>query len=488
MYPTPTTPRSNLLRSILLLPLLFPALALAGHYTTVPTSGLTDHWIGYLSLGIFLITLLLVSLEEVTQMRKSKPMVVCAGLIWGLIAWHGIQTGTTHAAEVAVHHNLLQYAELLLLMLVVMTYINAMDERRVFHALRTWITHRSMSYRQLFWLTGLSAFLISPLLDNLSTALLIGMVVLIIGKDAPHFTALGCINVIVAANAGGAFSPFGDITTLMVWQQNIQSSSGILTFSSFFSLFLPALSAWLIPASVMQFSIPGSSTLKKGKTVRLRRGARRIMLLFLLTIATAVVFQGVLHLPAVIGMLTGLSYLQFFGYYLKRTHPACQGGHDHQPLMASLPPDSKRPYDVFARVARAEWDTLLFLYGIALSVGGLSYLGYLAMASELLYDQWGATTANIAVGLASSVLENIPTMYAVLAMAPEMTREEWLLVTLTAGIGGSLLSIGSAAGIALMGQARGIYTFFSHLRWTPVILLGYLAAVQLHLSLNAAYP
>lgn len=117
-------------------------------------------------------------------------------------------------------------------------------------------------------------------------------------------------------------------------------------------------------------------------------------------------------------------------------------------------------------------------------VGGLGFIGYLEMASQLLYGQLGATYANIAIGLLSSVVDNIPVMFAVLTMNPEMPVGQWLLVTLTAGVGGSLLSIGSAAGVALMGQARGHYTFMSHLRWTPVIALGYFGSIGAHMLLN----
>jgi Na+/H+ antiporter NhaD/arsenite permease-like protein len=115
----------------------------------------------------------------------------------------------------------------------------------------------------------------------------------------------------------------------------------------------------------------------------------------------------------------------------------------------------------------------------------MGYLGYLTLASELLYVQWGPTTANISIGLASAVLENIPTMSVVLSMNPQMSLGQWLLITLTAGVGGSLLSIGSAAGVALMGHAKGKYTFFNHLRWTPVIALGFAVSVQCHLWLNS---
>jgi Na+/H+ antiporter NhaD/arsenite permease-like protein len=139
---------------------------------------------------------------------------------------------------------------------------------------------------------------------------------------------------------------------------------------------------------------------------------------------------------------------------------------------------------VFNKVARAEWDTLLFFYGVVLCVGGLGFIGYLAMASDIMYSQWGPTAANVAVGLVSAIVDNIPVMFAVLTMQPDMSESQWLLVTLTAGVGGSLLSIGSAAGVALMGQARGKYTFFSHLRWTPAIALGYVASIVVHLWLS----
>jgi Na+/H+ antiporter NhaD/arsenite permease-like protein len=143
------------------------------------------------------------------------------------------------------------------------------------------------------------------------------------------------------------------------------------------------------------------------------------------------------------------------------------------------------PFDVFRKVARAEWDTLLFFYGVVMCVGGLGHLGYMALASQVLYSQWGPTFANITIGLLSAIVDNIPIMFAVLTMHPDISEGQWLLVTLTAGVGGSLLSIGSAAGVALMGQAKGKYTFFSHLKWTPAIALGYGASILVHMWINA---
>jgi Na+/H+ antiporter NhaD/arsenite permease-like protein len=123
--------------------------------------------------------------------------------------------------------------------------------------------------------------------------------------------------------------------------------------------------------------------------------------------------------------------------------------------------------------------TALIMCAVVLAVGGLGFIGYLSMASEFIYGELGATNTSILVGIMSAVVDNIPVMFAVLSMNPDMSQVQWLLVTLTAGVGGSLLSIGSAAGVALMGQAKGQYTFFKHLNWLPVIALGYAASIWL---------
>ncbi len=438
------------------------------------TLDLLDHPVALVVLLIFLAAYLLVMAEEFVHLRKSKPVIVAAGAIWALLAYVSAQEGAPHAAEQAVRHAFLDFAELMLFLLVAMTFINAMEERRVFDALRAWLIRAGFGFRALFWLTGTLAFFISPIADNLTTALLMCAVVLAVGGDNRRFVALACINIVVAANAGGAFSPFGDITTLMVWQK------GIIPFFGFFALFIPSLVNWLVPAALMHFAVPDLKPETSSVAVPMKRGARRIIFLFLLTIATAVSFHQFLHLPPVIGMLTGLGYLQFFGFYLRITH--YRWHHRNGDLAAQV--GDMTPFDVFNPVARSEWDTLLFFYGVVLCVAGLGFVGYLSLVSEVMYTQWGPTLANIGVGLISAVVDNIPVMFAVLSMNPAMDQTQWLLVTLTAGVGGSLLSIGSAAGVGLMGQARGRYTFFSHLKWTPAIALGYFTSIGVHLWLN----
>ncbi|MFD2178220.1 sodium:proton antiporter NhaD [Veronia pacifica] len=445
---------------------------------------LTSSYIGYISLAIFGIAYSLVILEEQIHLRKSKPVLLAAGLIWLMLGFTYSSYGDIEVAQSAIEHNLLEYAELMLFLLVAMTYISAMEERRLFDALKAWITSKGYDLRSLFWITGILSFFISPIADNLTTALLMCTVVLKVGGNNPRFVNIACVNIVVAANAGGAFSPFGDITTLMVWQ------AGQVEFLQFGALFLPSVVNYVIPAFIMSLFVPRVQPDVVKEHVEMKRGAKRIVFLFLLTVFTAVGFHGAAHFPPVIGMMMGLAYLQFFGFYLRKTLPRSLARKRAKAMAKQDEAALKRlgsvvPFDVFSRVQLAEWDTLLFFYGVVMCVGGLSLIGYLNMVSNVMYLQWDPIWANTIVGILSALVDNIPVMFAVLTMNPEMSLGNWLLVTLTAGVGGSLLSLGSAAGVALMGQARGMYTFFGHLKWAPIIMLGYVASILVHLWLNA---
>ncbi len=427
---------------------------------------LTGSAIGMMALFLFVLAYLVVMVEEFTHLRKSKPVIFAAGGVWFLIAILAKSQGIPEAElHRAINSNLVEYAELFLFLLVAMTYINAMSERYVFEALRSWLVRKGFSYRKLFWITGTIAFFLSPIADNLTTALLMGAVVMAVGAENPRFVSISFINIVVAANAGGAFSPFGDITTLMVWQ------AGKADFFQFFNLFIPSVVNYIVPALFMHFAVPPDLPSGSGKTrqVSMKRGAKRVCTLFLMTITTAVCFKQFLHLPPYMGMMTGLSFLLFFSYYLKITGHKRKDGEE---------------FNIFRKIQRAEWDTLLFFFGVVFCVGGLGYIGYLELTSRFMYGQLGASKANILAGILSAIVDNIPVMFAILSMDPQMDLFQWLLVTLTAGVGGSMLSIGSAAGVALMGQSRGMYTFFTHLKWTPVIVLGYGASILIYFLIN----
>ena len=432
---------------------------------------LLNHPVGIISIVLFIIAYAFVMTEEVTHLRKSKPVLFAAGIIWAMIAWVGVQNGDSYAVKKELMHAFDEFNQLKLFLLVAMTYINSMTERNVFEKLRSILLNQNFSYKKLFWITGFISFFLSPIADNLTTALTMCAVVLAVGKGNKNFTSISCVNIVVAANAGGAFSPFGDITTLMVWQ------AGYVEFVQFFKLFLPSLVNFIIPAFIMSFFIDGSADEVENPPVLLKRGAVAISCLFLVTIMMAISFKQFLKLPPVFGMMFGLSLLQLFGYYLKRTYSA----------ESKISRDgSDQPFGIFKQIAQAEWDTLLFFYGVILCVAGLSKIGYLALINTTLYDGLGFTIANSLMGIISALIDNIPVMFSVIQMHDTTTMDlnQWLLITLTAGVGGSLLSIGSAPGVALMGQAKGIYTFSSHLRWTGVIFIGYVFSILTHLWLS----
>ena len=611
----------------LLILLLTPAAVLAsggGQEAAGAVVDFTQSVYGYLGIAMFVLAYCLVPFEEVIHLRKSKPVILAAGVIWVLVALAYAGVGDTHTAHEAIKHGLLEYAELFLFLLVAMTYINSLEERGVFQCLRAFLVSRGFTLVKIYWITGVLAFFISPIADNLTTALLMGAVAMAVGGKNKKFVVLACINIVVAANAGGAFSPFGDITTLMVWQK------GKITFIEFFDLFIPSAISWLVPAVIMMFAIEKTDAKMSNEKATMKYGAVAMMIFFLLTIATAVSFHNFLHLPPAAGMMLGLGYLGFLSYFVKRReghinkydpilgserympfkpiwatekskkdissimdsipYPAMaigtngkvthwnsslegltgvpaeerigtdlhwspfwpekrkilvdmvlenasekdfeanygskqrpsetfESGHraarffptigrDGTTLVMTAAPvrnqngevigaietirdaesisSEKVQFDLMSRVARAEWDTLLFFYGVILCVGGLSQFGYLSLVSHQMYVQLGPTWANALVGVLSAIVDNIPVMFAVLTMNPEMSHGQWLLVTLTAGVGGSLLSIGSAAGVALMGTARGVYTFGAHLKWTPVIALGYILAILAHLWVNSS--
>lgn len=486
-----------------LLALLFPSLSMAAAEVStisqVQPLDLTQHWAGYMALVVFTIAYILAMTEEVTELRKSKPMVFAASVIWIFIAAIYANGGMSEQAGVAFRSTLEGYAELFLFIMVSMTYLNAMEDRGVFDSLRVWLLSKNFTYRQLFWITGFQAFFISSGCNNLTTALLMGSVILAMGKDCPRFVTLSCINVVVASNAGGSFSPFGDITTLLVWQK------GVVPFTDFFSLLIPAIINFAIPAAIMHLFIPQERPAAVMEAQDMKRGGWTIIFLFVLTIITSACFENFLSLPPAAGMMMGLTYLKFFSYYLQKTHDSqsvpipvdlSDAKIDHfapMKYMNNLQLEANQqlakelPFDIFQKVAQLEWDTLLFFYGVMVCVGGLSFIGYLGVASHLLYGSIDPTVANILVGIASAFVDNGTIMLAVLTMAPDISQGQWLLVTLTAGVGGSMLAVGSAAGVGLMGQAKGIYTFTSHLKWTPVIVLGYFGSIAAHFLINGRY-
>ena len=416
---------------------------------------------------IFLFCYILVILEEFTRIKKSKLTILTAGIMWGMISIAANETYEIIIINKSIKHTLLEYCELFLFLFVAMIYINSLKEFKILEKLKYIILSKKLSYKQIYWLSGFLSFIISPIADNLTTALLMCSIIMSIEKENKIFINLTCINIVVASNAGGAFSPFGDITTLMIWQNNI------LNFKSFFNIFFPSLISFLVPSLIINFKISNKKPkIDYDKNHTLKKGAFILLFMFLVTICITIAAQIFLNIPSVIGMMTGLGFLYIFEYIQNNKY--------------------KNNYNIIKQINKIEWETLLFFYGIMLCISSLSVTGILNNISEFLYNDIGInlspihqhTPANIIIGLLSAIIDNIPITFAILNMNPNMNEGQWLLITLTVGIGGSILSIGSAAGIAIMGQAKNIYTFFSHLKWSWAILLGYISGIIVHININ----
>ena len=420
---------------------------------------LMGSWVGYGALILFTMGYILVIFEDKIHLRKSKPVVLVGCMMWMLIGIFEAQhmPGAGHAEE-AIAHLVEEIGALFFFLLVAMTYINALEERLVFDSLRSWLLRKGLSFRALFWATGGITFVLSPIADNLTSALLMATVASAVSNGNKKFIVPAFVNIVVAANAGGAWSPFGDITTLMVW------TAGRVMTQEFFYLIIPSIVNWIIPASIMYFFIPKESPEGSSERVIMKPGAFVIIGFGIVTIATAVSFHQFLHLPPFMGMMMGLGLLMFAGFFLKKKAQR-EGLADSE------------VFDIFRKIGRVEFDTLLFFFGVISAVGALQYIGYLTMANQALYGELGNTYANVLIGILSAIVDNIPVMFAVLQMDLTMGLDQWLLVTLTAGVGGSLLSIGSAAGVAVMGVRREDYTFMAHLKWAPIIALGYVASI-----------
>ncbi len=428
---------------------------------------LATTWVGWVSLAIFVIGYYFIATEDKYHINKAKPALLAGTGIFMLIGFYFAINGIDgHLLEKEVEHLIVEIAGIFFFLFVAMTYIEAMIDRGVFSTLRYNLVSKGYSYSKLFWVTGLLAFFISPVADNLTTALILSTVLITIDRENKEFLVPSAINIVVAANAGGAWSPFGDITTLMVWVD------GRADFTEFLFLFPAAFLGWGVTAFLLSRFIPdGMPPFNSDEEkATILDGGKIIIGLFALTIILAIISHQALHLPAMWGMMFGLSILKLYVYIMNQKN-------------RNNPLEETKTINAFSWIAKIENDTLLFFFGILAAVGGLHFLGFLDYFTKL-YDVFGATVVNITVGFISAVIDNVPVMSAVLKANPNMgtgieIQEQWMLVTLTAGVGGSLISFGSAAGVGVMGKLHGIYTFSSHMKYAWTVLLGYIVSVAI---------
>ncbi len=441
---------------VVLLSLIGSIFAAGGEAAASGAVDLTSSWVGILCLVIFVVGYYLIAAEESYHMNKAKPALFIGTFMFMLI---GFYYAINHMSMLYLHEELgrliLEISEIFFFLFVAMTYIETMIERNVFEVLKYKLISRGYTYKKIYWITGLLAFFISPVADNLTTALILSTVLVTIDREHKEFLVPGAINIVVAANAGGAWSPFGDITTLMAW------TAGKGTVVDFLALFPAAIVGWWLTAFLLSRIVPEGEPhfdIHTTEKLELKPGAKTVIWLGVFTIVSAVLSHQFFHFPAMWGMMFGLSLLKTYSYRLKKK--------------------SENSFNVYLNMEKVEHDTLFFFFGILSAVGALHFLGYLEYIVKL-YDVIGNTTGNIGVGFISAIIDNVPVMSAILKANPSMDDAQWMLVTMTAGIGGSLISFGSAAGVGVMGKIRGIYTFNSHIKYAWTILVGYAVSIAI---------
>ncbi|QKJ23578.1 sodium:proton antiporter NhaD [Poseidonibacter lekithochrous] len=443
-----------------LISLLFMSVAMfaaGGGGEHVENPDITMTWVGLSCLLIFAIGYYFIAAEDKYEVDKAKPALFIGTFMFILVAiYYVLNDLNMDLIHLQANHLILEIAGIFFFLFVAMTYIESLIHMGVFDVLKYKLVTKGYTYKQLFWATGFIAFFLSPIADNLTTALILATVLITIEKKRLDFLVPGAINIVVSANAGGAWSPFGDITTLMAW------TAGKGTFVDFLFLFPASILGYLVTAFLLSKFVPNETPpfdAEKEKKPEMAKGAKVVMVLGILTIACAVLSHQILHLPAMWGMMFGLAVLKVYSYGLKLRH-----GKDH--------------FQIFDSIAKVEYNTLLFFFGILSAVGALYFIGWLALAA-VVYDPsvLGPTWSNIGVGFLSAIVDNIPVMSAVLKANPTMGLDQWMLVTLTAGVGGSMISFGSAAGVGVMGKLHGIYTFSSHMKYAWTIVIGYFVSI-----------
>lgn len=406
-------------------------------------------------LVIFISAFLAITLEHITKVNKSWIALFAGSLMWVVVTF-GKQPDAMHES---IMHTSAEIFELIIFLMGAMTVVEMLGHFRFFTWLEIKLRSANIENTTLFWIMGIIAFFASAVLDNLTATL----VMIQIGKHLPfkkeNFNYY-VVNTVIAANAGGAMSPVGDVTTIMIWLAGKFTAWQIVAAG-----FLPSLVGWIIPQYLITRKLTKTTheAVVSTEIMPLQWG---IIIIGFSTFGLAVIVNA-FHLPPFFGILFGLGIVAIvIDWKLKK---------------GSLHVKANRIVNVVKEIDMA---TINFFVGILLAVGALQFHGVLDLIANLIFGSDPANnpiaviTGHISLGVLSSIFDNVPLTAAVLQMLPgEMDYTYWVLLAITAGMGGSLTSIGSAAGVAAMGQVESL-TFVEYLKKGSFpALVGYAGAI-----------
>lgn len=415
---------------------------------------------------VFIIGYTLIALEHPIKINKSATALLLAAIIWAVFALMG--PGFEHEALVM---HLGEVAEILFFLLGAMTIVEIVDRHEGFKIITDKITTKNK--RKLLWIISIITFFMSAVLDNLTTSI---VMVALLRKliDDKHDRWFFAGMVILAANSGGAWSPIGDITTIMLWiKGNITALNIIL------ETFIPSLVSMLVPLTAVTFMLKGKVArpeVKEDKGSAISISSKQRNIIFFIGVGSLLfvpVFKTITHLPPYLGILFGLGLMWVITEIMH-----AKDRKNYSKLNAS------------AVLQRVDTPSVLFFLGILMAVAALQTAGHLDLLSKQLDKIGDIYVINLIIGLLSSIVDNVPLVAAAMGMYSVPTAEHlaanpelyhfavdgafWEFLAYCAGTGGSILIIGSAAGIAVMGMEK--IDFIWYLKHISIwALLGYFA-------------
>lgn len=408
---------------------------------------------------IFVIAYAAIALEHPIKINKAASALVGAGLLWTVYA---ISSGDYAAVEQELNESVSSTAQIVFFLIGAMTIVEVIDAHNGFEVITSLIRTRKQA--NLMWLVGFVTFFLSAILDNLTTTIVMISLMrklLAIQSDRLFFAAM----IVIAANAGGAWSAIGDVTTTMLW-----IGGQITPLSIIAGVFLAALINLLVPLSVMSFLLRGRDIVppREQEGERLRANIFERNLTFFLglgILVTVPAFKAITHLPPFMGILFGLGILWMVGELIHREKEE----------------DEKKHLTLVHALMRIDMSSIVFFIGILLAVACLEHTHVLALLARWLDANVGRQDVIVVLlGLLSAIVDNVPLVAASMGMyslAQYPTDSFlWEFVAYCAGTGGSILIIGSAAGVAAMGIEK-IHFFWYVRRISGLALMGYLGGV-----------
>ena len=428
-------------------------------------------------IAIFFIGYLCITTEHQIKVDKTISALAMAVICWTILKVFNLDVlevlngvlvpvdiaNNSNAIDEALRHHLAETSEILFFLIGAMTIVEIIDMHRGFEIIKRMI--RTRSKVKLLWIIGVIAFFLSAIIDNLTTTIILITIVRKLIPDQKERIWYASL-IVIAANAGGAWSPIGDVTTTMLWVKNKVSAAKLVEY-----VFIPATVCLIVPLFVASFLpvFKGKIDTSNSEESITYKSSMPVLVIGFISIIFVPIFKSITHLPPYIGMLFTLATMWFISEKLKP--------------IRELSSTDKDKFSIHRALERIEFSSILFFLGILLAVASLQTIGTLFSFAETLNETIPSTNVVILLlGFASAVIDNVPLVAASMGMFQEpMDSGLWHYIAYAAGTGGSLLIIGSAAGVVAMGMEKiNFFWYVKNILWIALLgfVLGYLTLVS----------